>query len=93
MSTAVTGLTAAAPPAAAAPAATTSDPKVREAAEAFEGVFMSMLVEEMMKSTEVAKGNPLYTGLMTEKLGDQISRSGGIGLADVIERQMGGGAA
>lgn len=99
MSTAVTGLTAAAPapapaaPAAAAPAATTSDPKIREAAEAFEGVFMSMLVEEMMKSTEVAKGNPLYTGLMTEKLGDQISRSGGIGLADVIERQMGGGAA
>ena len=95
MSTAVTGLTAASLPAAAAPAAaaTTSDPKIREAAEAFEGVFMSMLVEEMMKSTEVAKGNPLYTGLMTEKLGDQISRSGGIGLADVIERQMGGGAA
>ncbi|WP_217921651.1 rod-binding protein [Miltoncostaea oceani] len=94
MSTAVAGLTAAAPPAAApAAAATTSDPKIREAAEAFEGVFMSMLVEEMMKSTEVAKGNPLYTGLMTEKLGDQISRSGGIGLADVIERQMGGGAA
>lgn len=81
----------AAPAAAAPPAAGPADRAIREAAEGFEGVFMSMLVEEMMRSTEVAKGNPLYTGLMTEKLGDQISRSGGIGLADVIERQLGGG--
>lgn len=82
------------PPAAAAPApaATASDPAIREAAEGFEGVFMSILIEEMMKSTEVTTGNPLYSGLMTEKLGDQLARSGGIGLADVLERQMGGTA-
>lgn len=79
--------------AAPAPTAPTADPKIREAAEGFEGVFMSMLVEEMMKSTEISQGNPLYSGLMTEKLGDQLARSGGIGLADVLERQMGGGAA
>ena len=83
---------AAAPRPAAAPAAAASDPKIREAAEGFEGVFMSMLVEEMMKSTEASQGNPLYAGLMTEKLGDQLARSGGIGLADSIERQLGGGA-
>lgn len=80
-------------PAPAVPAAApASDPKVREAAESFEGVFMSILVEEMMKGTEVAKSNPLYSGLMTEKLGDQLARAGGIGLADVLERQLGGGA-
>lgn len=82
-----------APTAAAAPAPAASDPRIREAAEGFEGVFMSMLVEEMMRSTEAFRGNPLYAGLMTEKLGDQLARSGGIGLADVLERQMGGGVA
>ena len=51
---------------------------------------MSMLVGEMMKGTETEAANPLYTGLMTEKLGDELARSGGIGLADVLERQLGG---
>ncbi len=65
---------------------------VRQAAEGFEGLFMSMLVEEMMKSTDVAEANPLYSGLMTEKLGDQLAQAGGIGLADMLERQLGGNA-
>lgn len=82
----------AAPTAAPAAAAASADPGIREAAEGFEGVFMSMLAEEMMKGTEVAQGNPLYSGLMTEKLGDALARSGGLGLADVIARQLGGGA-
>jgi Rod binding domain-containing protein len=84
---------AASPPPAAAPSApqAAGDPKIREAAEGFEGIFMSMLVGEMMKGTETAEANPLYAGLMTEKLGDQLARSGGIGLADLIERQFGGG--
>ena len=77
---------AGAAPAAAAPV----DPKVKEAAEQFEGVFMSMLVGEMLKGTETEGGNAIYTGLMTEKLGDELARSGGIGLADVLEKQLGG---
>lgn len=80
------------PAATAAPAAAPADPKIREAAEGFEGIFMSILVEEMMKSTEVAEANPLYSGLMTEKLGDQLASSGGLGLADLLERQLGGAA-
>lgn len=77
---------------AAAPGAASGTSAIRQAAEGFEGVFMSILVEEMMKGTEAAKGNPMYSGLMTEKLGDQLARSGGIGLADLLERQMGGGS-
>ena len=81
----------AAPLAGAAPAASTPvDPKITEAAQQFEGVFMSMLVGEMLKGTETDGGNAIYTGLMTEKLGDELARSGGIGLADVLEKQMGG---
>jgi len=86
MSQPIQGLNAAAP----ASAATAVDPKIREAAERFEGVFMSMLVGEMLKGTETEGGNAIYTGLMTEKLGDELARSGGIGLADVLERQLGG---
>jgi len=82
VNTAVTG--------AAPAAATPTDPKIREAAEQFEGVFMSMLVGEMFKGTETEGGNAIYTGLMTEKLGDELARSGGIGLADVLEKQLGG---
>jgi Rod binding domain-containing protein len=72
---------------------TTTDPAIREAAQGFEGIFMSMLVEEMMKGSQVAEANPVYSGLMTQKLGDQLARSGGIGLADILERQLGGAAA
>ena len=89
MSQPIQGLAASAP--GAAPAATGAvDPAIREAAERFEGVFMSMLVGEMLKGTEAQGGNAIYTGLMTEKLGDELARSGGIGLADVLERQLGG---
>lgn len=70
--------------------AATGTSTIRQAAEGFEGVFMSMLVEEMMKGTDVAEGNPVYAGLMTQKLGDQLAQSGGIGLADMLERQLGG---
>lgn len=75
-----------------ATAPATTDPAIREAAQGFEGIFMSMLVEEMMKGTQVSEANPVYSGLMTQKLGDQLARSGGIGLADILERQLGGGA-
>ena len=71
-------------------AAGSPDSTIRQAAEGFEGIFMSMLVDEMMKGTEVGKGNPVYAGLMTQKLGDQLAASGGIGLADILERQLGG---
>lgn len=90
MSAPIQGLNAA-PLAGAAPAASAPvDPKVKEAAQQFEGVFMSMLVGEMLKGTEAGGGNAVYTGLMTEKLGDELARSGGIGLAGVLEKQLGG---
>lgn len=84
--------TGAASAATAATTPSTTDPAIKEAAQGFEGIFMSMLVDEMLKGTQVAEANPVYSGLMTQKLGDQLARSGGIGLADILERQLGGGA-
>lgn len=93
MTTPVTPATAPASSATAAAASTPVDPKVAEAARGFEGIFMSFLVEEMMGDTGLAASNPLYAGLMTEKLGDALAEAGGIGLAAVLERQMSGGGA
>jgi peptidoglycan hydrolase FlgJ len=88
MSVAPIGTTTAA---AATPDATKVDPKIKKAAEGIEGVFMSMLVDEMLKSTGVgadgASGD-IYGGLISQSLGDQLAQTGGIGLASMLERQM-----
>lgn len=77
-------------PGAAREAAPAADPQVAEAARGFEGIFMSMLIDEMMAGTSIASANPMYAGLLTEKLGDSLADAGGIGLAAVLERQLGG---
>lgn len=89
----VPAVTTAAPAASAplAPAAAPPvDPKIAEAARGFEGIFMTMLVGEMMEGTSLGQANPMYAGLATEKLGDALAEAGGIGLAAVLERQLGG---
>lgn len=83
--TPVTAPAAAGVPAAPAP----RDDAVHRAAVRFEGIFMSHLVEQMMRSTGAEETSPVYAGLMSEKLGDQLAESGGIGLAAMLERQIG----
>jgi Rod binding domain-containing protein len=72
------------------PAQPPVDPEIRTAARGLEGVFLSLLVGEMLKGTEVGDGNPLYAGIATEKLGERLAEDGGIGLAALLERQLGG---
>lgn len=67
-----------------------ADPQIAEAARGFEGIFMSMMVGELMEGTSIGRANPMYAGLATEKLGDALAEAGGIGLAAVLERQLGG---
>ena len=63
---------------------------IREAAQALEGVFLTMLTEELFKGTEAFKASPIYGDLATEQLADQLGRSGGLGLADLLVEQLGG---
>ena len=77
-------------PATAAPASTSRDSEIDKAAKGMEGIFMSMLANEMFKGTEIATAQPVYGGLMIEKFGDQLAAQGGIGLAAVLARQLGG---
>lgn len=82
--------TAPAASAAATPAAGTDAAKIHDAAQKFEGIFMSQLVDRMLASSGVGESNPVYSGLISEKLGDQLATTGGIGLAALIEQQIAG---
>jgi Rod binding domain-containing protein len=75
---------------AAVPVAGSDQAKIDEAAKKFEGIFVSYLVEEMMKSTGMSESQPIYSGLATEKLGDQLASTGSFGLAALISGQLGG---
>jgi peptidoglycan hydrolase FlgJ len=86
----IASTTAAGPGVGAAAGAAPVDPQIAEAARGFEGIFMSMLIDEMMAGTSLGATNPMYVGLVTEKLGDALADAGGIGLAAVLERQLGG---
>lgn len=90
--TVVTSVAPAPTTAATAAAAADVDPRVREAAKGFEGLFMRMLVDEMFKGTELASAQPIYGGMMTSALSDSLAESGGVGLAAMLTRQLGGEA-
>lgn len=68
--------------------ASAADPKVAEAAKKFEGLFVSMLVDEMFKGTPLTQGNSIYSGMMTQQFGDALADSGGFGLAAMLTKQM-----
>lgn len=73
----------------AAPVESPTDPRVVQAAKDLEGVFLDLLVKEMFAGTQVEEAGSVYSGLMTEQLGDALSRAGGLGLAESIERDLG----
>lgn len=67
---------------------------IRHAAEEFEGIFISQMLGHMFKGME---SNPLFGGgqaeniyrdLLVDEYGKQMAGTGGIGLADNIERQL-----
>ncbi|MBO6559985.1 MAG: rod-binding protein [Nisaea sp.] len=68
--------------------------EVRQAAEEFESIFISQMLGHMFKGVgngEMFGGGPaedIYRDLMVDEYGKQIANTGGIGIADTIERQL-----
>ena len=65
------------------------DPKVDDAAKKFEGMFLSFLMNEMMKSTGdgfMGKGlsGDIFKGLFVQKLTEQLSSGRSMGLSDMV---------
>lgn len=69
-------------------------PSVRKSAEEFEGMFLSTLLETMFEGIETdgpfggGHSEKVYRSLMVQEYGKVIASSGGIGIADALERQL-----
>ncbi|MGA0604597.1 rod-binding protein [Phenylobacterium sp. VNQ135] len=68
--------------------------KIREAAEQFEAQFLSVMLQPMFEGTDVegpfggGAGETMFRSLMTEAMGKQMVKSGGVGLADTVQREI-----
>ena len=79
--------------AAAAGAGATIDPRMRETAQEFEAVFLAQVLQTMNAGIggpgPFSDGdNEAWSGMLQEEYGRLISRSGGIGVADSLLREM-----
>lgn len=71
-----------------------TDPKALKAAKDFESIFLRTLLSSMEKTTSMSGGGKLNTGqstygsMVVGAMADQISSSGGIGLADIVAKSL-----
>lgn len=86
----------------AKPGALTSDPeaaeriraRIKDSAQKFEGQFLSFMFAQMFEGVKTdgpfggGHGEEMFRSLMTDAMGKQMAKSGGIGLADTIQREM-----
>lgn len=83
-------------PAAATPARPLPkvDPKNAETAQSFEAVFLGQMTQMMMESVEQegefngGAGEEMFRGILSEKLGTEMAKRGGIGLAPAVLDQI-----
>ncbi|WP_068874149.1 MULTISPECIES: rod-binding protein [unclassified Phenylobacterium] len=77
--------------------ATTADlatSKARDAGQKFEAQFLSTMFQHMFQGLETdgpfggGAGEEMFRSLMTEAMGKQVAKSGGIGLADTVQREI-----
>ena len=68
--------------------------QIRNTAEEFEATFIAQMLKPMFDSINTdgpfagGFGESMYRSMLTEQLGRSVSASGGIGLADTVQREM-----
>lgn len=68
--------------------------KIRKTAEEFEAVYLSQMLRPMFDGIEVeapfggGQAEDMYRSLMVDEYGKSIAKSGGIGIADQVMREM-----
>jgi Rod binding domain-containing protein len=67
---------------------------VREAAEGFEAVLLNQFVSSMFKGMKTdglfggGQGEKMWQGFMVQHIADAFAERGGIGIADMVVREM-----
>jgi flagellar protein FlgJ len=68
--------------------------KARDAAQKFESQFLSIMLQQMFQGVKTdgpfggGEGEEMFRSLMTEAMGKEMTKAGGIGLADTIQREI-----
>lgn len=71
-----------------------SKDQIDKTSQDFESMFLSQMLEQMFGDTEGSEAygdeqtSEVYRGLMMEEYGKLITRSGGIGVADYVKREL-----
>lgn len=78
----------------ATPATVAENPKARDVARQFEGVFLMQVLESMSSGQEAdslfggGAGDKIYRSMFNEETANAIARRGGVGIADAVYRNM-----
>jgi flagellar protein FlgJ len=68
--------------------------RAKDTAEKFEGQFLSFMFQQMFEGVKAdgpfggGHGEEMFRSLMTDAMGKQMAKAGGIGLADTVQREM-----
>ncbi|HEX7885715.1 MAG TPA: rod-binding protein [Phenylobacterium sp.] len=68
--------------------------KASDAGQKFEAQFLSTMFQHMFAGIETdgpfggGTGEEMFRSLMTEAMGKQVAKTGGIGLADTVQREI-----
>jgi Rod binding domain-containing protein len=69
--------------------------KIKDTAQQFESVFLTNMFEEMFAGVEepegphsTEQGTKTWRSMLTEEYANTIAKSGGIGVADQIQREL-----
>ena len=68
--------------------------RAKETAEKFEGQFLSFMFQQMFEGVKSdgpfggGHGEEMFRSLMTDAMGKQMAKKGGIGLSDPIQREI-----
>ena len=68
--------------------------KAKDAAQKFESQFLSVMFQHMFEGIKTdgpfggGQGEEMFRSLMTEAMGKQVAKAGGIGLADTVQREI-----
>ena len=66
----------------------------KEAAQAFESQFLSSMLQQMFSGVETdgpfggGFGEEMFRSVMTEAMAKQMTKAGGVGVADTIQREL-----
>jgi Rod binding domain-containing protein len=97
MTTALTtpvDMLAAAKPVAMSSAELATRGKIGKAAEAFEGQFLGIMLQSMFEGTDAeapfggGQGEQMFKSFLTDAIAKQSVKSGGLGIASVVQREM-----